>query len=165
MSESKKPDLKWPRIVIPRQVAVYAPLVPLRCVCVWLSDNGESMVEEVPVLGCQAVIAEHWQGRPISRQRDDPEPLSFTSDDLKAEGYCVNVVDSEVVDHQVLIWSEEYDCPLTLDSDLLDGPTYIVAPASCSEDWWRQRIEKRIAECKHSCARENARQSQQETAP
>lgn len=151
MSES---GTRYPQLTLPKHVAVYTPATPLRVVDVFIDDRtGEATVEEVAVLGIQAVIKECYTHPPISGGKCDPVPRSFAPQDIAAAGYRPDDTSSSYVAHHIVIWDYEYGA-VALGDGLLDRDTYLIGPASAPD--WERRIAERAAElnAKHRRERE-----------
>jgi hypothetical protein len=140
MSNNEQNTYQSAPILLPRVMAVYQPATPFRAVGVGL-DGGEFYQIELTVLGIQALACDTWNfGRKMECGRIPREPKSLNAEDLIAAGYGVSAYWSKIVDHNVLIWSDDEGIQTTEEA-ACDNFIVVTGPATMSVEWWERSIE------------------------
>jgi hypothetical protein len=118
---------------------VYQPAKVIRAVSISL-EAGEFFTSEFSVLGCVTSVMNRYVIQ-LHDGRSPPIPTGPGDKDLTAAGYQFR---SQDIEHDVLVWSEEYNCPLPLNDPLTkcSNEEVIVGPETMSSEWWNRRIQE-----------------------
>jgi hypothetical protein len=118
-------------------------------VFLYLDDDGTFEELDEVVLGIQATVTDTYTGpKVLQRGQSGPRPEGDSAKDIIRAGYHLNGEDQHV-EHDVVIFSEEYHQPTALDSSSdIHGDRWvrILGPKDAPADWWEKRIksEKRM---------------------
>ncbi|MBN9521095.1 hypothetical protein J0H58_21680 [bacterium] len=138
-----KKDTRRPSFTKTRAVTVYQPAVPLRAVAVYCDVvDGKPTFErdELFVMGVEVVVQDRYTHRPIPQTESDPTPETSRERDIKEAGYRLEATISGLADHQVLIWHDEYQCPVTLAEWEVSNARVIIGPRERPSEWWDKRF-------------------------
>jgi len=154
---TKKAEYRYPSFDRIKHVNLIACPIPLRCVNVFIDEDGDFEEIEIPVIGIEIIVKDTYVHPKIPVNSNDPEKGDMSPKSLFERGWRVRDADQDV-DYNVVIWSYEFDRPITLGSVLqpTDGKNFrsIVGPKE-DLDFWLDAIKgaKKYLEIRGSSAR------------
>lgn len=143
MTTKTESKLRHSSITKIRHLAVYQPATPLRCVIVFIDDDGSFFTTEEPVLGIQAIVRDVYIGPKVPLGHRGPQPDGSSEKDILRAGYDADH-DDQLVDHHIVVLSDEYQQPSVVDDhDMCQGNwRRVIGPKDAPAHWWEWRINE-----------------------